>query len=302
MIYTVTLNPSLDYIMFMSDPALGELNRSQRESIYPGGKGINVSIMLARLGLECRVLGYLSGFTGRAVEEMLAGESCRTDFVFLDNGFTRINVKIKAEQESEFNGGGPVIGKAEQDALLSKLDTLGEGDTLVLAGSIPPSLPADIYGRILGRLEGKRVRCVVDVPGNLLKSTLSYRPFLIKPNAEELGELFGVKINSSQDVITYGKKAQEMGASNVLVSLGKEGAMLLAEDGSIFSQQPPEGKVVNSVGAGDSMVAGFLAGLERSGDLQKALRMGIAAGSATAFAEWLATVGEVAALMARKLN
>lgn len=298
MIYTVTFNPSLDYIVQVPDMQSGETNRTTRETLYPGGKGINVSIVLANLGVESRALGFSAGFTGRELERMLEKAACKTDFIHLPDGYTRINVKIKSAVESEINGQGPRIGQAELALLYTKLDDLKDGDILVLAGSIPNTLPSDIYETIMIRLRGKDIRLVVDATGELLKKALAYRPFLVKPNRAELGELFDRVLSEKQEVIHYAKELQRLGAENVLVSLGGEGAILAAADGRIYERKAPKGMLVNSVGAGDSMVAGFLAGYLSIQDYGQAFLAGLAAGSATAFQDWLAGRADVEKLLA----
>jgi 1-phosphofructokinase len=290
MIYTVTFNPALDYVVHMSqDLAIGMTNRSDSEEIYFGGKGINVSNVLRELDLPTTALGFIAGFTGKALDEGVAASGITTDFIKLPEGNTRINVKIKAADETEINGQGPKIPDECQKALFEKLDQLKEGDTLVLAGSIPSSLPSDVYERILERLDGKGIRFVVDAIKDLLLNVLKYHPFLIKPNKQELGEMFGVEINSDEDTVLYAKKLQEKGARNVLISMAGDGSLLVTEDGQILRQGVCKGKVKNSVGAGDSMVAGFIAGYEKSGgDYKVALNLGTACGGATAFSDGLA--------------
>ena len=290
MIYTVTFNPALDYVVHMSqDLAIGMTNRSDAEEIYFGGKGINVSNVLRELDLPTTALGFIAGFTGKALDEGVAASGIKTDFIKLPEGNTRINVKIKAADETEINGQGPKIPDECQKALFAKLDELKEGDTLVLAGSIPSSLPSDVYERILERLDGKGIRFVVDAIKDLLLNVLKYHPFLIKPNKQELGEMFGVEITSDDDTVLYAKKLQEKGARNVLISMAGDGSLLVTEDGQILRQGVCKGKVKNSVGAGDSMVAGFIAGYEKSGgDYKVALNLGTACGGATAFSDGLA--------------
>jgi len=293
MIYTVTFNPSLDHVVRVEDLQMGETNRSSAEQIYPGGKGINVSVVLHNLGMESVALGFTAGFTGDAIETGARELGCRTDFIRLEKGLSRINVKLKAQEETEINGQGPSIPVEAIDALFEKLERLGQGDVLVLAGSIPNTLPSDIYERILGRMEGKGVLTAVDATGTLLKNVLHYHPFLIKPNKSELGELFGVEITSREEIARYARELQKLGARNVLVSMAGEGAWMLTENGKIFSCAAPKGTVRNSVGAGDSMVAGFLTGYLQTGAYREAFRMGVAAGSASAFSEGLATAEKV---------
>ena len=298
MIYTVTFNPSIDYIIRLENFTAGEINRVNYEQILPGGKGINVSIVLKNLGHDSTALGFLAGFTGIAMQQMLHSFGVTDDFVRLDDGFSRINVKIKAENETEINGQGPVITEEAQRALFAKLDRLQSGDTLVLAGSIPNTLPDDIYERIMEHLEGRGIRIVVDATKNLLRRVLKYRPFLIKPNNHELGEMFGVELKTDDDIIFHAKKLQEEGATNVLISMAGDGAILLTAEGVFYRSAAPKGTLVNSVGAGDSMVAGFLAGfMESDGSYEHAFYMGVATGSASAFSPNLATREEALALL-----
>ena len=293
MIYTVTFNPSLDYVIQVDDLTLGRVNRTTKEAIFPGGKGVNVSVILSNLGIKSKALGFIAGFTGKQLEKMLTDFGCYTDFIELKEGLTRINVKVNSNEESEINGQGPNIGDRAITELFEKLDCLQNGDILVLAGSIPNTLPEDIYESIMERLQTKGVRIVVDATKDLLVNVLKYHPFLIKPNNHELGEIFGKVLESEADIVEYAKKLQEMGAVNVLISMAGDGAILVTEDGTVSSKKPPKGTVVNSVGAGDSMVAGFLAGWLNTGDYEKALELGTAAGSATAFVSWLATREEI---------
>ena len=296
MIYTVTFNPSLDYIVSVEDFKTGITNRTGSELILPGGKGLNVSMVLGNLGLENTALGFAAGFTGAEIVRRVEEMGVKADFIPVSGGISRINLKLKSIEGTEINGCGPVIGKDAQEQLLEKLAVLGEGDVLVLAGSIPRSVPDDIYGEILRRLAGKAVLTVVDAERVLLVKVLEYHPFLVKPNNHELGEIFGVELADREAVIPYAKRLREMGAGNVLVSLAGEGAVLAAEDGNIYEAPAPKGKLINGVGAGDSMVAGFLAGWMRKKDYRNAFRMGIAAGSASAFSEFLASREEVMAV------
>lgn len=290
MIYTVTFNPAIDYIVRM-DSALdpGMTNRSESEDCFFGGKGINVSTVLKNLGIESVALGFAAGFTGKAIVDSLIEKGIKEDFIFLKEGISRINVKIKSDEETEINAQGPKISKEAYNELLHKLDSLNEGDVLILAGSIPSSLPSDVYEIILERLYGKGVVFVVDATKDLLMNVLRYKPFLIKPNNHELGEMFGKVLKTDDEIEEHAKKLQEMGARNVLISMAGDGAMLISEDGQRMRVGVPKGTVKNSVGAGDSMVAGFVAGYMKTGDYRTALNLGTAAGSATAFSDDLAT-------------
>ncbi|HAP20398.1 MAG TPA: 1-phosphofructokinase [Lachnospiraceae bacterium] len=289
MIYTITFNPALDYIVRVEQFNVGEVNRAAYSEIMAGGKGVNVSLVLKNLGHESTALGFAAGFTGEKLVRDLKDKGCRTDFIFLEQGMTRINVKIKGQEETEINGEGPEITPMAIRAMMIKLERLREGDILILSGSIPKTLPEDIYEKVIVRQQGKNVRIVVDATKNLLKETLEYHPFLIKPNHHELGELFGMTISNPEEALSYAEKLQQMGAVNVLVSMAGEGAVLLDEYGNKHMSPAPEGRLVNSVGAGDSMVAGFIAGYLETKDYEQAFRMGIAAGSASAFSEFLAT-------------
>ena len=297
MIYTVTFNPSLDYIVTVKDFKTGVVNRTTEEIIFPGGKGINVSMVLKNLGYESTALGFMAGFTGEAICNLLDKKGITTDFITVEKGVSRINVKLRSNEESEINGQGPEILDTDIQKLYSKLDTLGDGDTLVLAGSIPDVMPQSIYMDIMKHLEGKNIRIVVDATKDLLVNVLAYKPFLIKPNNHELGEIFGVEINDKDDVVMYAKKLQEKGARNVLVSMAGDGAVLVTEDGQEFRAEAPKGKVVNSVGAGDSMVAGFIAGYLSTKEYIEAFKLGVCTGSASAFSEELATKAEVEELL-----
>ncbi len=297
MVYTVTFNPALDYVVRMADFRSGGINRTEREEVQFGGKGINVSTVLSHLGVENIALGFLAGFTGQALEKGLRKSGVRTDFIWLSEGLTRINVKIKAGEETEINGQGPGIPAAALEELFRKLDQLQSGDILDLSGSIPASLPDDVYQRILQRLEGRGILSVVDATRELLCAVLPYRPFLIKPNNHELGEIFGQTPVTDQEITACARQLQERGARNVLVSMAGDGSLLLDEAGNCHRLGVPKGKVRNSVGAGDSMVAGFLAGWLRTGDYAAAHRMGAAAGSATAFSDGLAEEKDILALL-----
>lgn len=299
MIFTVTFNPSLDYIVRVDEMRLGTINRTNYEQILPGGKGINVSIVLGNLGHPSRALGFSAGVTGAALEKLLADTGVDADLVHVKAGFTRINAKIKAVEETELNGQGPRIAPEDVDALFSKLDVLGQDDTLVISGSVPNTLPSDMYEQVMERLTGRGVRIVVDAERDLLTRVLPYRPFLVKPNNHELGGIFGVTLKTRDEVVPYALRMQEMGAQNVLVSMAGEGGVLVAADGQVYQSPAAKGTVVNSVGAGDSCVAGFLAGLMETGSYQTAFQMGLAAGSASAFSDHLATRPEVEDLMSR---
>lgn len=296
MVYTVTFNPAIDYVIHMGEMRIGATNRSNKEEMYFGGKGINVSIVLKELGIHSKALGFTAGFTGEAIEKGLADMGIDTDFVRLDRGNSRINVKIKSNEETELNCQGPDIDGKAISALFEKLDCLVDGDSLILAGSIPTSLPSDIYERILERLSGKNIRVAVDATKNLLLNVLKYKPFLIKPNNHELGEMFGMELKTNEDIEKYARQLQAMGAVNVLVSMAGDGAMLIDEFGKTHLCGVCKGTVKNSVGAGDSMVAGFMAG-SLNGDYKYALKLGTAAGGATAFSHGLATKEKISELL-----
>lgn len=296
MIYTVTFNPSLDYIVSVDDFQLGMTNRTDSELMLPGGKGINVSTVLGNLGIPSTALGFVAGFTGDEIVRRVEQMNVQSDFIRVENGISRINVKLKFIDGTEINGAGPEIGENMIALLMEKLEQLKEGDILVLAGSIPTSMPDDMYKRIMETLEGRGVMIVVDATKDLLLNVLPHHPFLIKPNNHELGEIFGVTLTTIEAVVPYAKKLQEMGARNVLVSMAGEGAVLVTADGQVFSTPAPKGILVNGVGAGDSMVAGFLAGWMEQTAYRHAFYMGVAAGSASAFSEYLATRPEVEAV------
>ena len=287
MVYTITFNPAVDYVVHTDEIAVGGVNRTKSEEIYFGGKGINVSIVLSELGVKSRALGFVAGFTGDAIEKGVTQKGVETDFVHLENGFSRINVKIKSKTETELNGQGPNIDDKDLNLLFEKLDKLSDGSTIVLAGSIPDSMPADIYEKILERLQNKNIKAVVDATKDLLMNVLKYKPFLIKPNNHELGEIFGKTLETNEEIEKYARKLKEMGAQNVLVSMAGDGALLLDENGKTHICGVCKGTVKNSVGAGDSMVAGFIAG-SAQGDYEYALKLGTAAGGATAFSDGLA--------------
>ena len=294
MIYTVTFNPSLDYIVSVEDFKLGLTNRTSSELILPGGKGINVSTVLGNLGIENTALGFLAGFTGKEIVRRLEEMGVASDFIEIKEGVSRINLKLKSIDGTEINGSGPVISPEDVEKLMEKLEKLGEGDVLFLAGSIPTYMPDDMYQKIMAKLDGKGVMIVVDATRDLLMNVLAYHPFLIKPNNHELGEIFDVELLTRESVVPYAKKLQEKGARNVLVSMAGEGAVLVAEDGSVYDAPAPKGELKNGVGAGDSMVAGFMAGWMEKQEYRHAFHMGVASGSASAFSENLATKEEIA--------
>lgn len=295
MIYTITLNPALDYILKHHTFKVGEINRSEQEIILPGGKGINVSIILKALEIDSTVLGYKAGFIGEEIEKEVQKYGIKTDLIKIEKGTTRINIKIMTEtEETAINAQGPVIEPEKLHELYKKIETIQTGDIAILSGSIPQGLPDDIYENICKKLQGKDVKIVIDATGELLKKTLKYKPFLIKPNKEELGEIFNTQIKTTEQILEYSKKLQEEGAKNVLVSLGKEGAVLLDETGKIYQKENIKAiKRINTVGAGDSMVAGFIAGYTQFQNYEKALQMGMAAGTATANSLYLATKNEI---------
>lgn len=297
MIYTVTFNPALDYVVWMDTLRPGEINRTQNEAIQYGGKGINVSTVLTALGVDNVALGFLAGFTGRALEEGLRSQGIRSDFIWLPEGLTRINVKVKGGKETEINGRGPTVDAAALRALQDKLDRLEAGDILVISGSVPAALSHDVYEQILARLEDRGIQFVVDTTRDLLCSALPYHPFLIKPNNLELGEIFGKTPTTDTEIRHCAAQLQKKGARNVLVSMAGDGSLLLDERGGCYRLGVPKGTVRNSVGAGDSMVAGFLAGWLEKGDYAYAQRLGAAAGSATAFSDGLATREAVMTLL-----
>ena len=297
MIYTVTFNPAIDYVVELVSFNIGEINRTTREYMNLGGKGVNVSRVLTNLEVPNVALGFVAGFTGDALRNGLEGMGVKTDFISLEEGNTRINVNIKGVEETDINARGPEIPNSAIDELFKKLDNLQSGDTLVLAGSIPTSLPNDMYERIMERLYGKGIRFVVDATRDLLVKSLKYEPFLIKPNNHELGEIFGLELTTDNEIIYYARELKKQGAKNVLISMAGDGAILVDENDVAHKIGTPKGKVKNSVGAGDSMVAGFCAGYLEKGDYKYALRMGTAAGSASAFSESLATKQEVIDLL-----
>ena len=297
MIYTITFNPSLDYIVDVKDFKTGIVNRTEGEKIFPGGKGVNVSMVLKNLGADSIALGFEAGFTGKEIGRLLDEKGIKTDFITVKEGNSRINIKLRSAEETEINGQGPEIEKEDIEKLYGKLDKLQKGDCLVLAGSIPGVMPSSSYKDIMEYLKEKDIKIVVDATRELLTNVLCYKPFLIKPNNHELGEIFGVEINSKEDAIKYAIKLQEKGARNVLVSMAKDGAVMVTEDGQKLSSEAPKGEVRNSVGAGDSMVAGFLYGYLISESYEEAFRYGLATGSASAFSEGMATKADVEKLL-----
>lgn len=297
MIYTVTFNPSLDYVMQCEKLSLGHVNRSLKEIIYPGGKGINVSIVLSHLGIPNKALGFIAGFTGKEIDALLKDLSITTDFILLSQGLSRINVKLSCEDETEVNATGPNITLPDLNHLQTQLDLLEPGDFLVLAGSIPLGIPSTIYQDIMVQLKDKKIHIIVDATKDLLLNVLPYHPFLVKPNHLELAELFGVTLSSTEEIITYAQKLQDKGAQNVLVSMGAQGSLLITQEGTVERMNAPKGTVINTVGAGDSMIAGFIAGYLRTQDFKEALKFATATGSATAFSDWLATPPMIEALL-----
>ncbi len=299
MIYTVTLNPSIDYIVRLDSLKIGVTNRTTSEEYYMGGKGINVSCVLAELGIKSTAIGFVAGFTGEAIEKGLRNPKITADFITLKSGISRINIKIKAGEETEINCQGPHIDEEELLNLFDKIDNIQSGDTLIIAGNVPNSLPSDVYERIIERLKDRDIRLVVDATRMLLVNSLKYKPFLIKPNRQELSEIFNTKVENEEDVIKYARELRKMGAKNVLVSLGGDGALLADEYGEIRKQGVVKGKVLNTVGSGDSMVAGFIAGYIEKNDYAYALKLGSACGNATAFLNGLATKDKIEELLAR---
>lgn len=293
MIYTITFNPALDYTLKVSNFKIGDINRTTTEKILPGGKGLNVSIVLKNLGVENTALGFIGGFTGKELKRKIEEKGIKTDFIEIENGITRINVKISSKSETAINGNGPQITEREIQLLLEKLQQINKNDIVILAGNIPKNIKNNIYEEICMILEKKGITYVVDATKELLLNILKYKPFLIKPNKEELEETFGVKIKSEEQIIIYATKMKELGAQNVLVSLGGKGAILVSENGTIYNKCAPKGEVVSTVGAGDSMVAGFIVGYLKNHNYEEALKMGIASGSASTFSENLATKEDV---------
>lgn len=289
MIYTVTLNPSIDYVIKVDKLTTGNINRVNEEHVYPGGKGINVTRILKSLDNDNIALGFVSGFTGDYIINSLQELNLKSDFIKVKEGFTRINVKVKSEEETEINGQGPKISEEELNQFYKVIDKLVDGDILILSGSIPSCLDERLYESIMKKVEDRDIKVIVDATKNLLLNVLKYKPFLIKPNNHELAEMFNVELNSTEDVVFYARKLKEMGAQNVLISMGKDGALLVTEKDEVFASSVAKGEVVNSVGAGDSMVAGFIAGYLKSNSYEEALRLGAASGGATAFSSDLAT-------------
>lgn len=289
MIYTVTLNPSIDYIVYLDDFKKGITNRTTREEFYIGGKGINVSCILSELDIQSTALGFTAGFTGDEIEKGIKDKKIKADFIRLKNGISRINIKINSIDESEINCQGPEISNDDFNLLIQKTDIISDGDTIVLAGSIPDTLSCDAYDKILEKLKGKDVRIVIDATKKLLVNSLKYNPFLIKPNRQELSEIFDTEINNETDIEKYARKLQSMGAKNVIVSLGGDGAILIDEFENKHKIGVLNEKVLNTVGSGDSMVAGFIAGYEKTKSYSYALALGTACGNATAFSKGLAT-------------
>ena len=297
MIYTVTLNPSLDYVVDVDDFELGRTNRAVSERLYAGGKGINVSFVLKNLGFESTALGFSAGFTGEEIKKQIQERGITENLITVLNGQSRINIKLRGQQETEINGMGPDIEKEHIQQLLKKLSVLSTGDYLILAGSVPMKINDTIYYDILKTLDKKGIKAVVDTTGDLLLNVLKYHPFLIKPNIHELSELFSTEIKTKEEVVQYGLKLQDMGAQNVIVSMAGDGAVFICENGEIYKSEAPKGVLKNSVGAGDSMVAGFLAGFCETKDFAKAFKMGVCTGSASAFSEDLATKEQVRQVM-----
>lgn len=295
MIYTVTLNPSIDYYVVVDTFQVGGLNRMRHDIKYPGGKGINVSRVLSRIGIETKALGFIGGFTGRFIQEVLTQEGIATDFVQVD-GDTRINIKLKTAEETEINGAGPNISASQLQELFGKIEEMDNSDTLILAGSIPSSLDDSLYSTMMKRCLDKGIRVVVDTSGKAMLELLRYKPFLVKPNQHELGEFFGIAVNTLEEVIQYGRKLVEMGAQHCIVSMAGDGAVLITDD-EAYVANVPQGKLINSVGAGDSLVAGFIGTFVRTGSVQQAFAYGVATGSATAFSTDLCTQERIEELL-----
>lgn len=294
MIYTITFNPAIDYVVKIENFKINKINKTNSELVLPGGKGINVSVVLKNLGIDSIAFGFIANFTGKKIEELVKKNKVKTDFIKVKNGFSRINVKVDSNnKETAINASGPRLLKEEINELLKKIDKIEDGDILILSGSIPKCIDKNIYEIICKRLENKNVRVIVDATDNLLINVLKYKPYLIKPNEEELEEIFKIKIKNENEVIKYAKKLQEKGAQNVLVSMGEKGAILIDSNKKEYKMKAPQGKRVNTVGAGDSMIAGFIAGMLKYDDYEKALKLGVASGSASACSEYLATKEEI---------
>ncbi|OJF77709.1 MAG: 1-phosphofructokinase [Treponema sp. CETP13] len=297
MIYTVTMNPSLDYIIDVANFTVGEINRTTSEKLFPGGKGINVSIVLHNLGIETKAFGFTAGFTGKEIKRLLKEKGIPSEFIEVEHGISRINVKLRSNEESEINGQGPSITQDNIHSLYKKLDQLTPDDMLVLAGSIPSTLPTSLYMDIMKYLKDKNIKIIVDATKDLLKNVLQFHPFMVKPNNHELGDIFGIKLNTKAEVIPYAKKLCKMGAQNVLISMAEQGAVLISADNKVYEAACPKGNLVNSVGAGDSMVAGFITGYLNTGSYMEALKTGLCAGTASACSEELATKEQVGNLI-----
>lgn len=297
MIYTITMNPSLDYVVGVEQFREGVVNRTEREALMPGGKGINVSVMLQRLGYRATALGFLAGFTGEEILRSLRENAIPEAFLFTESGLSRINVKLKSQKETEINGRGPLIDREDMERFLVQMEKLVYmGDTIVISGSLPHGLNVSAYMDIIRLAKRKNAEIVADVAGSLLEAVLPYQPFLVKPNHHELGALFGVEIHSKEEAVPYAEKLREMGAQNVMISLAEQGAVLVTKH-RVYFAEAPKGEVLNSVGAGDSSVAGFLAGFLMHKDFEAALAFAVAAGSATAFSEGIGTNEQVRALL-----
>ena len=299
MIYTVTFNPSLDYVASVEKFETGKMNRTKTEAIFAGGKGINVSTVLHELGIKSVALGFVAGFTGNELQNMLQNQGIQTDFIIAKEGFSRINMKMRSENETEINGQGPLVSEEELTKLIQKIEMLSEKDILVISGSVCRGVPQSIYADLVKLCNEKQVPVIVDASSVLLWNVLEHGPFLIKPNKDELEDLFYRDIDKKEEVIFYAKELQNRGAKNVLVSVGKDGAILVAEDGQVYEKDAPIGDVINSVGAGDSMVAGFLAGYLADNNFENALKLGVCTGSATAFSEGLADKTKIEEVLAQ---
>lgn len=297
MIYTITFNPALDYISKVDNFEIGKINRTKEEKVLPGGKGLNVSTVLKNLGFQSTALGFIAGFTGKELKTEIEKYGIQTDFIEVKEGITRINVKISSDVETALNGNGPIITEEDIEKLLEQISKFNNEDIVILAGNIPKGIKNNIYEIICSKLEKNGVTFVVDSTKELLINVLKYKPFLIKPNKEELEETFKEKIETNEDIVKHAEKLQDMGARNVLISLGGDGAILITETKEVYYSKAPKGKVLNTVGSGDSMVAGFIAGYQKNRDYNEAFKMGIAAGSASAFSMNLATLPEVESLL-----